>query len=177
MNVDELTRKALEASAHEDSEGAITCLKEAIEVDGQAALPRYLLGAEYAQIGLIDRAVAEMSRAVSSDPGLAIARFQLGLLHLTSGRVEEAAATWQRLDALGELHPLRLFKEGLLQMARDRFAEAKFLIEEGLARHSGNTPLDADMRKVLAQIERAEAPGDGAGSEHILLSAYRGTRE
>jgi tetratricopeptide (TPR) repeat protein len=174
MNVDELTRKALEASARDDAESAIAFLKQATELDGSAAVPHYLLGAEYAQIGIIDRAIAEMGRAVENDPDLAIARFQLGLLHLTSGRVEEAAATWQPLETLGELHPLRLFQAGLLQMAQDRFAEAKFLIAEGIERNTDNAPLNRDMKMVIAQIERAEsAPPEAAGGDHVLVSAYK----
>ena len=174
MTAESLTRRALEASSRDDPEAAIASLKQAIEADANAAVPRYLLGAEYAQIGLVDRAIAEMTHALSLDPVLAIARFQLGLLHLTSGNVELAASTWQALDGLGELHPLRLFKAGLLQMAHDRFAEARFLINEGLARENGNAALCDDMRMVLARIDEAEAHGDGPRGEHVLISAYRG---
>jgi tetratricopeptide (TPR) repeat protein len=176
MDVNELTRKALEASARDDSEAAIAYLKEATEQDAGAAVPHFLLGAEYAQIGIIDRAIAEMGRAVANDPDLAIARFQLGLLHLTSGRVDEAAATWQPLEALGELHPLRLFQAGLLQMAHDRFAEAKFLIAEGIERNTDNAALNRDMKMVIARIEQAEsAPPEAAGGDHVLVSAYKTT--
>lgn len=178
-NVQDLTRLALAASAQNDAEAAIGYLKQATELDAGAAIPRYLLGAEYAQIGIIDRAIAEMTLAVECDPQLATARFQLGLLQLTSAQVAEAAATWGPLEALGEVHPLRLFAAGLLQMAQDRFAEAKFLIAEGIERNADNAALNVDMLKVIERIERVERgnshpPRDDAPpGDHVLVSAYK----
>ena len=160
-NVQDLTRLALAASAQNDAETAIAYLKQATELDAGAAIPRYLLGAEYAQIGIIDRAIAEMTLAVECDPDLATARFQLGLLQLTSAQVAEAAATWAPLEALGEVHPLRLFAAGLLQMVHHA-SRGQFLIEEASratplmprsCRHAGDR---ADRR---AERKFAAAPG------------------
>jgi len=174
MDVNELTRDALAASARNDSEAAIALLRQATEQDDAAAIPHYLLGAEYAQIGIIDRAVAEMARALENDPSLAPARFQLGLLHLTSGRVAEAAEAWRPLERLGTEDPLYLFKEGLLAMAQDRFEDARALLEAGLDRNVANAPLNADMRKVIAAIDRLVAgDGDADSGQHVLVSAYR----
>src|SRR3954470_9641995 len=55
-----LTREALLASGRNDAETAIGLLKRAIEADSAAAVPRYLLGAEYAQLGMLPKAAEAM---------------------------------------------------------------------------------------------------------------------
>lgn len=175
-NVSTLTREALAASARSDAETAIGLLKRAIEIEDRAPVPHYLLGAEYAQIGLYDRAIDEMTQAVRCDPQLAPARFQLGLLHLTGGDAASAEAVWAPLESLPESDPLRIFQRGLVAMAYDRFDDARALLEAGIAVNDSNEALNADMRKVLAAMAQAgeEQAGTLAGSEHVLLSTYRG---
>lgn len=183
LDAAELTQMALNASQHNDSGAAIGYLKQAVALDGNAALAHYLLGAEYAQISMIDLAIAEMQCAVEADPALSIARFQLGLLFLTSARVEEAIRTWQPLAALGADHPLFLFQAGLVHLSRDEFVEAKVLLQEGQQRNTDNAPLNTDMQKVIDEIDKAIAQAtkrDGetlndsaAEADHVLLSAYK----
>lgn len=175
-DVQQLTSLALAASARNDSEAAISHLKHAIAADGADAVPHFLLGAEYAQIGLVDRALEEFTRAVESNPNLHTARFQLGLLLLTSGRVDEAASAWQPLDALEERDPLRLFRDGMLRLVQDDFDAARVALAAGVESATGNPALAADMRKVIERIDAArgaEAAAPDAAAGHVLVSAYR----
>jgi tetratricopeptide (TPR) repeat protein len=168
-----LVRNALAASARSESEAAMTLLKRAIEHDDSAATPHYLLGAEYARIGIIDRAIDETRRAVDCDAGFADARFQLGMLHFTSGRLAEASSAWEALGSVETGHPLRFFAQGLLMTAQGRFAEAKALLSSGIAMNRANDALNADMRGVIEAIERAGTHAAADASAHVLLSAYR----
>jgi len=168
-----LTRQALAASARNDSETAIGLLKRAIELDPGAGAAHHLLGAEYAQIGMIDKAIDQMRQAVACDADLAIARFQLGLLLLTTGDVNGAQEAWAALDRLGEAHPLRIFREGLLAMAQDRFADARRLIEDGIRGNGANDALNRDMRKVLEAL--APARDEAPVAAHVLISTYGGS--
>src|SRR5258706_778476 len=125
------------------------------------AEPQYLLGAEYAGMGLYDRAVSEMQAALARKPELAAARFQLGVLFLTRAGVEEAAATWGLLDMLPHEHPLYLFKSGLLHLIQEQFDKAAILLKEGIAANTENPALNRDMQLVLEEISRKQAGAPG----------------
>jgi tetratricopeptide (TPR) repeat protein len=171
-DVHELTRLALAASARNDSESAIAYLKQASAADQSAAVPHFLLGAEYAQIGIVDRAVDEFTRAIDADPALATARFQLGLLHLTAGRVRDAVQAWKPLEQLGSQDPLNLFQAGMTALANDELARARELLTRGLAANTDNPALSRDMERVISRIDEAAAAPAG-GNQHVLVSAYK----
>ena len=88
----------------------------------------YFLGAEYAEIGLHDRAVEHMREALEVDSTLTVCRFQLGLLLLLSGKHQEAETVWSLLEAA----PYALFKEGLLALANNDIAMAKRSLSDGI---------------------------------------------
>lgn len=170
--------------AKRDKHGeAIAYLKRGLELDTGNGRMCYFLGAEYAQIGMMDRAAEAMARAVQLEPGLHTASFQLGLLHLSSNRPAEALAAWQPLEALGDRHPLCLFKRGLEALARDEFATCRDLLQRGIQLNTENLPLNGDMQKVLDSLPKAAAdggaePAPGApvqGEGNVFLSAYRAT--
>lgn len=182
--------RALQVSATGDSEGAIRLLRAAAEEAPASGLVQFLLAAELAQAGAIGDAEAAYANAVLLAPQLHIARFQLGLLQFSSGRAAIALLTWQPLLALPEDDPLPHFIRAFAALAGDRFTEAKDAFAAGIARNTGNEPLNADMRKVVAGIDdllrsqaglRAAAqpalPGEPAEQEagegaHVLLSNY-----
>ena len=183
LDAEELLHLAVAASDRNESDRAIDLLKQAIEIDPNEARAHYMLGAEHAQIGLFDRAIADMSRAVEIDGELDAARFQLGLLQLTSRQPQLAEQTWQPLDRLGDDHFYVLFKSGLLALARDDFAVTLNLLRRGQAANTVNEPLNRDMQRIVAQVEQltgaATAPAAPAStsaeeSGHVLLNAYTG---
>src|SRR5712692_6863521 len=91
LDVDELLHLAIHASQQNRHEDTMNYLKQALEVAPENGKVHYLLGAEHAEIGLYDRAVADMEKAVKFDPSLITAHIKLGPPHITSGRVDEAA--------------------------------------------------------------------------------------
>jgi tetratricopeptide (TPR) repeat protein len=179
----ELLHLALHAMDSDRHEESMRLLKRTLHAFPASARARYLLGAEHAQIGLYDRAVAEMTEAVRLDPGLTVAHFQLGLLHVTAGRVPEAQAAWLPLDRLAPDDPLRLFKSALLHLVRDEFAACIENLQAGIARNKLNKPLNDDMRRLLADVQNRQT-GSGAANadppplqiplptKHTLLSTY-----
>ena len=102
----ELLALALEATRRSDSGHAMAYLKQAAARADATPEACFLLGSEYAQIGLVEDALAHLHRAVALAPNYAIARFQLGLLHLTNAQPDEALAVWAPLADLGLEHPL-----------------------------------------------------------------------
>jgi tetratricopeptide (TPR) repeat protein len=179
----ELLHLALHAMGSNHHEESMRLLKRTLHVFPESARARYLLGAEHAQIGLYDRAVAEMTEAVRLDPDFTVAHFQLGLLHITAGRVPEARAAWLPLDRLAPQDPLRLFKSALLHLVCDEFAACIENLQAGIARNQLNKPLNDDMRRLLADVQNRHtgpaAPNADplplqklSPTKHSLLSTY-----
>ncbi|MFJ1472386.1 tetratricopeptide repeat protein [Massilia orientalis] len=181
----ELLQLAKNASDGDDSAAAIAYLKEAVSRTDATGAAHYLLGAEYAQIGMYERAVGEMESALALDPALATARLQLGLLWLGGGTVDRAESV---LAPLAELPPddaHRHFGAGLILLIKNRLDDAAARLEQGIALNRSNAPLNNDMRKIIDEISRVQAGAApvvhaAAGAlaaddtQHILLSAYTG---
>lgn len=164
LDQEEQLHLALEAMRRNDHGAALAHLKAGAQRFPAHAGFAFLLGAEYAQISLFDRAEAEFSRAISLEPNLYVARFQLGLLQLTQARLQDARTTWAGLDSLPEEHALRLFKQGLETMAEDRFAEARVLLERGIAANNFNPDLNNDMQNVLERFPKDDGASVGGQS-------------
>lgn len=177
LDVEEILHLAMSAIRSGDHGAALSQLKQGAARFPDDARIVYLLGAEHAQIGLFDRAEAEVSRAVELDPSLIIARFQLGLMQMTQGRPEDARETWAALDQLPPTHGLRLFKQGLDAMSRDRFAEARNLIQRGIDANDFSQELNNDMRNVLSRIpaEGDDTTINAGESSALWFNAYRDT--
>lgn len=183
----ELVQLAINASGANDSGAAIGYLKEAVSRADAKGVAHYLLGAEYAQIKMYDRAVGEMEAALALDPALSIARLQLGLLWLSSGAPEQAAGVLAALQELGAGDPLRSFGQGLSHLIGDRLADARTSLLEGIAANTSNVPLNGDMQRIVDEIDKLAAAGtplqpqaepepepDAVDGRHVLLSAYTG---
>lgn len=186
----ELLALALEASRRDDSAQALACLKASAGRDDAPALASFMLGSEYAQLGLVEPAKAAFAQAVAQGPDLPLARFQLGMLHMTCGEVDAARAVWEPLALLPARHPqayLACFHRGMCHLAADEFAQAVQALAEGVALNQDNPPLNHDMRRVIDAIQHlpagqgaaavapAAAPGEGPAegtSGHLFISAY-----
>jgi tetratricopeptide (TPR) repeat protein len=185
LDDEELLHLALHAGRGHRHDAAIDYLKRAVQEFPRSAKAHYLLGAEHAQIGLYERAAAEMKQAIQLDPTLSVAQFQLGLLQLTTGHAQEAEIAWQPLDRLARHDPLYLFKSGLLHLIRDELPACIQALEQGIANNSANEPLNDDMRRVLNDLQERTAAAQGTHGEpapfsrtsHALLSAYRQNRD
>src|SRR5438309_10016259 len=145
LDAEELLYLALQAMEQERDEDAIACLKRGIALEPKSGLLHHLLGAMYAQLGMIDRAIDEMTQAITHAPGLHMARFQLGLLHFTSADLQSAEKVWQPLSELPAEHPLYLFRSGLLHLACDEFAQCVADLRRGVELNTEHPSLNHDM--------------------------------
>lgn len=183
----ELLQLATNASGSGDSGAAIAYLKEAVSRDDASGIAHFLLGAEYAQIKMYDRAISEMEAAIAVDPALAIARLQLGLLWLTSGVGDKAELVLTPLSELPDTEALRFFGGGLCALIKDQFDDAVSNLARGIVLNTSNNALNADMQMMIDRIAEVRAAGeiapageahkeseDADNAHHILLSAYTG---
>jgi len=171
----ELFQLAMTASAAGDGATTLACLKTAVgRVDATPAA-HYLLGAEYAQLKLYDRAIDAMEAALALDPALWTARIQLALLYLADERAERAADTLQPLADQQQEAALQRFGDGLLRLIAGDLDSARAALAEGIARNDANPALNGDMARIVDEIgSRLEEAA--AGDAHLMLSAYAGNR-
>ena len=181
----ELLALALEATRRGDSGHSMAYLKEASTRGDASEQTHFLLGSEYAQIGLIDQACQHLQRAIDLNPEFAIARFQLGLLHLTNAQPQEALVTWSALSALGSEHPLQAFHLGMQHLIRDEFADCLQHLERGIALNADNPALNTNMQFIIERVkgllgdpaQTSSKPVEGTKEEaqsHLFLNAYTG---
>ncbi|WEF32861.1 tetratricopeptide repeat protein [Pseudoduganella chitinolytica] len=180
----ELFQLALSVSGAGDSGTAIAYLKEAVSRADATAAAHYLLGAEYAQIRLYDRAMDEMEAAIALDPALWTARLQLALLYLGANKEDRAGDALRPLAEMGDDPALQQFAKGLLALIAEDMAGAVSALADGIERNQANPALNGDMQRIIDEIGRrqeaappaAEDTDGSDGSEHILLSAYAGNQ-
>lgn len=173
---EEYLHLAIEAVRRGDHGAALGYLKEGAAHYPEDARIAYMLGAEHAQIGLYDRAEAEMSRAIALNPVLHVARFQLGLLQMTQSRPAESHATWLGLDVLPDGHALRLFRDGLEALVEERYDDARRALQAGLSSKDISDDLGRDMQNLLARIPESgqnSVVANGEGTGHVWLNAYQ----
>jgi tetratricopeptide (TPR) repeat protein len=175
LNLDpqELLHLALRDIQQSHHDGAISKLKQALEIEADNAQAQFLLAAEYAEIGLYDRAIEGMTRTLHLSPSMHIARFQLGLLYYSKSDFDTARAIWEPLDALGD-DAMTLFKTALLLIGAGHQREAIPQLERALEIGTGNGALKTDISKVLqharAQLDSSE--NASAPSAHVLARRY-----
>jgi tetratricopeptide (TPR) repeat protein len=178
----ELLLLSLEATKRGDSGHSMAYLKEAAARADASGQVHFLLGSEYAQIGLMGEAATHFERAVALAPDFPIARFQLGLLQLTSAQPDAALQSWAPLAALGDQHPLAVFSQGLRHLIRDEFADCIATLERGIQLNTENDALNADMQRVIERVKAlppdagvpAAAAPDETPEGHLFLNAYTG---
>ncbi|WP_229008362.1 hypothetical protein [Methylophilus sp. Leaf408] len=172
LNQEELLHLAIESIKQGDHGVAISYLKEGVEKFADDPKIAYVLGAEYAQIGMFEKAELEMRRAIELDSSLHTASFQLGLMQLTQGRNQDAAISWKSLDALPETHCLWLFKTGLNHMVAGENELARKLLEEGIQANDFSPELTKDMRMVLDELPNDEINSEVDPSEALGGQAW-----
>jgi tetratricopeptide (TPR) repeat protein len=195
LDAEELMHLALKAMRQDRDDDAILFLKHAILQAPNEGRLHYLLGALYAELGMMQRAIATMTCAVELDPDLATANFQLGLLHASVGDAGAAREAWKPLDEFGEDEPLRIFKRGMEYLLVEDYAKCIAELKRGIERNEMLESLNVDMQRVIEQAEGAlsgqSGKSGGSGSrntgavllaaaklpakdtEHVLLAAYR----
>lgn len=178
LQADEYLRIALEAVRQKDHRQAIVCLKEGVLAYQEDARLIYLLGAEYAQIGMPEQADELMAKALTLNPSMHAARFQLGLLRMTAGKPDSARETWKEFDVLPKEHAFRLFRDALEALACDDLSQALAMLEQGILANDFSVDLNQDMVALAQRIRETISPVEpeintAAASSHVLLHGYR----
>lgn len=160
LDSSELFHLAIESARRDDHGAAIAYLKQALDLPEGAATSAetyarmmYMLGAEYAQIGLMDRAQQQMAQAIEMDPALHSARFQLGLLLITQALPEQALEVLAPLKSLGDHHLFFHLRAGLEYLIKDEFDLCRDHLRTGMRLNESspdfNPALNGDMQKLL----------------------------
>lgn len=172
LTQDELLHLAVEATRRGEHGSSISYLKEGVSRFPDDAKLAYVLGAEFAQIGIYDKAEYEMQRAIIIDPELYTASFQLGLLQMTLGKVEEAKLSWKNIDNLPKEHSLWLFKTGLEHLSSDQYLEARRLLEQGVESNDFSPELNRDMDVILSSMPSNENGLDKLDTDSVAGQAW-----
>lgn len=177
LDADEYLHLALHASSVGDHHACMSYLKKVLQQQPAHAGALFLLAAEHAELGLVERAIQGLTAAVGINPELDVARFQLGMLLLDRGRSAEAK---QQLSALRESSKpaLKVFSQALLAMADANPVLAEEKLTQGLALPSDNAALSAMMQRFLDHLAKENAAAVGALTpatevDQLYLGAYR----
>jgi len=152
LDNDELLRIALDAINHDHHAEALDMLKTLLERDSKHVFATYLLAAEHAQLGMMDRAEEGFRKTVQMAPDFPIARFQLGQMCLVKGDAREAKAILAPLADLPANSALSNYAKGLIAAADEDAGEAIRHLQDGLACAQEIPALAGDMRGVIDRL-------------------------
>lgn len=175
LDADELLKLALDAMNTGRDADAIVMLKNLVEREPDHAMARYLLAAQHAQLGLMDKAEAGFRDVVSRAPDFPMARFQLGQLLIAKGQGADAAPLLEPI-AEGE-GAVAHYARGLLAAAREDAPAAIASFREGLGLPQDVPALADDMRRLLSLLEAqtlapAEVTSAPPMAAPIFLTGY-----
>lgn len=174
LDNDELLHLSLEAMNASRDADSIVILKTLLERDNDHAHARYLLAAQYAQIGMYDRAEEGFRGLIESRSALPAARFQFAQLLLMKGATDEArdvlAPVAPQQDALGA------YARALIAVSRENIADAISEIKAGLLQPQEIPALAFDMQqlcnKLVGDAGGAVAAVPQTGSAPLFLTGY-----
>jgi len=172
LDNDELLRLSLDAINGDRDADAVVLLKTLLERDPRHVYGQYLLAAQHAQLGMMDRAEAGFRAVVAQAPEFPIARFQLAQLLLTQARPEEAKQHLATLTPLPEGQALGAYARALAAAADDDAAEAARQLRAGLGWPQEIPALAMDMQRLLGNLEAAVAGQEAVGGIPAAASAH-----
>ncbi|PCK06928.1 MAG: hypothetical protein COA42_16900 [Alteromonadaceae bacterium] len=156
LDAQEYLHLAVNATQSGDHHAALSYLHQCLELAPDNANAHYLIGAEYAELGLIDRSIEAMEKALSLDSGILTARFQLGLLYLKTEQYEHAIQHWQTLNELKDNPGLATLAQGMIHLAKDEEALAVNYIERGIELNTLNPELNDTMQYILSLAKKGK---------------------
>lgn len=177
LDASEYLHLAINASQNGDHHAALNYLNAALELEPKNAAVHYFRAAEHAELGLLERAHAEMIEALELAPEMDVARFQLGLLSLQLSKLDDARNAFNSLLGTSQDMSLREFSGAYLELLDERTSNAITRLTQGLTDCS-NPALKADMERVLASLSDTTALKNPETAEPaVFLGAYRNTFE
>lgn len=175
LDSDELLGLSLSAmNADRDAE-ATDLLKVLIEREPGHAYGHYLLAAQHAQLGLMDRAEAGFRNAASLAPAdFPMPRFQLGQLLMLKGKAQEAREILEPLTR--QNGSLAAYASALSDLAAEDVHSAIQHLQKGLEQPQSIPALEQDMARLLQKLREREQlqeqPETAAAGASFLLSNY-----
>jgi predicted Zn-dependent protease len=164
LDNDELLRLSLEAINTGRDPEAVVMLKTLLERDSQHTYGQYLLAAQHAQMGMMDRAEAGFRAVVARSPEFPMARFQLAQLLLAQSRPEEAKQQLAPLVLLAEGQALGAYARALAAAADDDLAGATAQLRAGLGWPQEIPALAMDMQRLLGALTTNSISQEGAST-------------
>lgn len=171
LDNDELLRIALDAINQDKHADAVSMLKTLLERDNKHVFGTYLLAAEHAQLGMMDRAEEGFKKTVELAPDFPMARFQLGQLFLVKGDVESSKNLLAPLAQLPAGQALSAYAKGLIAAANENADEAIAQLQAGLACEQEIPALAQDMQRVLNNLLALSGGDPGPGPQTPSTSA------
>ncbi|MGH8049802.1 MAG: tetratricopeptide repeat protein [Arenimonas sp.] len=171
LDNDELLRIALDAINQDKHADAVSMLKTLLERDSKHVFGTYLLAAEHAQLGMMDRAEEGFVKTVELAPDFPMARFQLGQLYLVKGDAESAKNLLAPLAQLPAGQALSCYAKGLIAAANEDVNEAISQLQTGLTCEQEIPALAQDMQRVLNNLLALAGGGEIAQTTATSTSA------
>ncbi|MGH8108425.1 MAG: tetratricopeptide repeat protein [Arenimonas sp.] len=165
LDNEELLRVSLEAINQDRHADAVSMLKTLLERDSSHIFGTYLLAAEHAQLGMMDRAEEGFKKTVELAPDFPMARFQLGQLQLVKGDAAAASAMLAPLAQLPAGQALPAYAKGLIAAANEDVNEAIAQLQAGLACEQEIPALAQDMQRVLDNLFALRGTGASTANE------------
>lgn len=176
LNIDdeELLRLSLAAMGEGRDAESMSLLKTLLERTPGHGYGQYLLAAQHAQLGMMDRAEAGFRAALQVMPELQLARFQLGQLLLVQERGQEAKAVLAPLVPASPGQALGAYARALTAVADDDIALTLRELQDGLDCPQDIPALADDMRRLLVRLGGESPPPATGGSPAtpMFLSGY-----
>lgn len=182
LDLEEYFHLAINASQQKDHHAAMSYLKQALEINPEDARCIFLLAAQHAELGLLERAIEGMERSLEIDPGIEMGWYQLGLLYIQTGRIEKAKPVWNHLRSEARDEAIRLTAEALSIVDEDPKAGIELLSLASKTESSNNfvnesvkTIFDGidEIVKNLKEPPTKSQDADSTSSIHsAMLSVY-----
>jgi Tfp pilus assembly protein PilF len=130
--------KAEECIARRDIQGAVACLKRAIEIAPQFAIAWNFLGTIAHQTGQFAQAEQYFREALRQDPGQYAPLVNLGGTLISQGKIEESLSINQRAAAAGPRDALAHAQLGISNFYLGRLDEAEMHLRRAKALDAGH---------------------------------------
>lgn len=169
---DELLRLTLDSINQERHADALSMLKVLLERDTEHAFATYLLAAEHAQLGMMDRAEEGFKKAVKLAPDFLMARFQLGQLYLVKNETSLAIEMFTPITLLPDGHTLAAYAKGLIAAANDDIAQAIAHLAAGLECEQDIPALAEDMLSMLNNLNSLTADANSLVQQNSAAPMY-----
>ncbi|WP_440994250.1 tetratricopeptide repeat protein [Cysteiniphilum litorale] len=159
FDTEESISLAINASYRGDKESAIRLLKYVIDNEPENAQAYFLLGAEYAELQLLHKAISSMQKALQLQPDMMMAVFQLAVIYLYMGDTAAMTQYTQRLTSeMVEGHYFHYFGQGLNALANENFTQALDDLSKGVAVNQENPALNQYVENIVNAVGKINQP-------------------